>query len=186
MIFMIRNAYNMVLYKHGQVLYTRVSATISEYLNTVVQERILPVVDRLGSGGSAVELEFLRKLKEAWEEHGTCLQMIRDVLMYLDRTFVKTLGLPDVYTVGQNLFRDIVLLHNKIRPSIVSSFLHQVDLERRGELVDLFLLKKVTEMLLDFEIEPGRFSTIKIDHSSGKSVQCALGRGILALEYRVL
>lgn len=32
---------------------------------------------------------FLRALKAEWENHNKSLQMIRDILMYMDRIYVK-------------------------------------------------------------------------------------------------
>jgi hypothetical protein len=71
--------------------------------------------------------------------------------MYLDRAFVKKLDLPDVYQMGQNVFRDSILHFPRIEKSLVHCFLRQIELERSGERVNFSLLKKITEMLLDFE-----------------------------------
>jgi cullin 3 len=152
-----RNAYNMTLYKHGQTLYDRVKSTISDYLLTARKSRIDPSLPNDLVVNTTQELDFLKKLKELWEEHGICLRMIRDVLMYLDRTFVKTEKLPDVYSLGQNVFRDSILHHPLIQKSLVGSLLHQIKLERDGERVEASLLKRIIEMLMDFDDGQGTY-----------------------------
>jgi cullin 3 len=146
----------MVIYKYGRKLYDGVRTTISEYLMMVRQERIEPSLPNDVVNNSAQELGFLKKLKEAWEEHETCLRMISDVLMYLDRTYLKQETLPYVYPMGQNVFRDSILHHPQIQKCLVDSLLHQIDLERRGEMVDHSLLKRIIEMLLNFDEGQGK------------------------------
>jgi cullin 3 len=152
-------AYKLVLYKHGQLLYDRVMGTITNYHKSVLQSKILPLIPSSNSrdaltGEPSRGTDFLVQLKEAWEEHTLCLQMIRDVLMYLDRTFVKHSKFPDVYQMGQTLFRDLILLQDPVRDFLVASLLQQICLERQGDLIDLFLMKKMTDLLSDFDMEP--------------------------------
>lgn len=143
-------------------MYDRVQATIQGYQASVLKSRILPLVSESSlnslGGDPSRATDFLLQLKEVWEEHSLCLQMIRDVLMYLDRTFVKNSKIPDVYQLGQTLFRNVILLHSSVKDFLAASLLKQISLERQGELIDLFLMKKMTEMLTDFDMEPSMVS----------------------------
>ena len=75
------NAYNMVINKCGGRLYDGLVATVSAHLS-----RVADAVER--ASGDAL----LRELKEAWDRHQKSMQMVRDILMYMDRIYVKHAG----------------------------------------------------------------------------------------------
>jgi len=66
-----RNAYNMVLHKFGDKLYSGLSDTITAHLKTVAEHV-----------QSANDAEFLNELKDKWDKHKISSIMIRDILMY--------------------------------------------------------------------------------------------------------
>ena len=72
-----RNAYNMVLHKFGDKLYQGLSDTITAHLRTVAEHV-----------QTANDTEFLSELKDKWDKHKVSSIMIRDILMYMDRTYV--------------------------------------------------------------------------------------------------
>lgn len=89
-----RNAYKLVLKKQGDELYARVKDLEAVWLRDEVRVRINGLVTPsivLGSEGSGLEHgertaageRFLRGIKQAWEDHGLCMSMITDVLMYM-------------------------------------------------------------------------------------------------------
>lgn len=51
---------------------------------------------------------FLQALNVAWNDHQTSMVMIRDILMYMDRVYVKHNEVDNVYNLGLTLFRDLV------------------------------------------------------------------------------
>lgn len=57
---------------------------------------------------------FLQVLNVAWNDHQTSMVMIRDILMYMDRVYVKHNEVDNVYNLGLILFRDLVSLKIKI------------------------------------------------------------------------
>ena len=69
-----RNAYNMVLHKYGEKLYSGLVTTHLKEIATVIEA---------AQGGL-----YLKELNRQWMYHNKALQMIRDILMYMDRTFV--------------------------------------------------------------------------------------------------
>ena len=85
----------MVLHKMGDRLYNGVKEVITEHLQQVVVETIVPVFPKPmeGAGGAlpggivAVSggPHFLHKVKEVWDEHTTCMLMIKDILLYMVR-----------------------------------------------------------------------------------------------------
>jgi hypothetical protein len=74
-----RNAYNMVLHKYGERLYSGVQEALRSHLRGVAQN----VVHAQGT-------PFLQELVSRWNEHNKSTQMIRDILMV--RSIVQGLG----------------------------------------------------------------------------------------------
>lgn len=50
----------------------------------------------------------MQVLNVAWNDHQTSMVMIRDILMYMDRVYVKHNEVDSVYNLGLVLFRDLV------------------------------------------------------------------------------
>ncbi|NXT09160.1 CUL3 protein, partial [Prunella fulvescens] len=68
-----RNAYTMVLHKHGEKLYTGLREVVTEHLINKVREDVL----------NSLNNNFLQTLNQAWNDHQTAMVMIRDILMYM-------------------------------------------------------------------------------------------------------
>ena len=116
-----RNAYTMVLHKHGEKLYTGLREVVTQHLETKVaiyifQKKVVQVMlnpfffqvcqDVLGS----LHNNFLQTLNQAWIDHQTSMVMIRDILMYMDRVYVQQNNVDNVYNLGLIIFRDQVKL----------------------------------------------------------------------------
>src|SRR5271155_2287403 len=121
-----RNAYTMVLHKHGEKLYTGTREVVTDHL---VQKVRQDVVDSLIN-------HFLTTLNSAWNDHRTAMVMIRDILMYMDRVYVSGQKLEPVYNLGLILFRDNIVRYPPIRDHLRQTLLDMVAKERRGELID--------------------------------------------------
>jgi cullin 3 len=90
-----RNAYKLVLKKHGDLLYHQVKELVTEHLQHVADRDVRPLVPSAvitGSnnlfGSAAIEKriggnKFLEQLQAVWEDHQLCMSMITDVLMYM-------------------------------------------------------------------------------------------------------
>lgn len=108
-----RRLYGLVLRKYGQRLYDAVAAVISAHLGGVEQA--------LETAGGT---DLLSAAVEAWQAHALSMRMISDVLMYLDRVYVRERRLPLVYDMGVALFRDQVVgpLGGRLVEAIVAEF----------------------------------------------------------------
>lgn len=89
-----RNAYKLVLKKHGDRLYAQVRELVADHLQEVADRNVKPLVPSAvvkGNalfGTAAIEKRiggnrFLEQLKAVWEDHQLCMSMITDVLMYM-------------------------------------------------------------------------------------------------------
>ncbi|CAN6881573.1 hypothetical protein Bca4012_071593 [Brassica carinata] len=133
-----RNAYNMVLHKFGDKLYTGFIATMTAHLKD--KSKLIEAAQ----GGS-----FLEELNKKWNEHNKALEMIRDILMYMDRTYIESTKKPHVHPMGLSLWRDNVVHSPKIHSRLLNTLLDLVHKERTGEVIDRGLVRNVTKMFMD-------------------------------------
>lgn len=134
-----RNAYNLVLHKHGTLLYDGVSDKISSHL--------LQTVDRLQQ---VPDSSLLEEIATTWNEHSITMIMVRDILMYMDRTYVPTQRRRPVYDLGLHLFRITVWEHPRVQSRVTELLLTAIAAERAGLLTDdRSLLKANLGMLLE-------------------------------------
>ncbi|KAK3443039.1 hypothetical protein EUGRSUZ_B03428 [Eucalyptus grandis] len=133
-----RSAYNMVLHKLGEKLYSGLVTTMTAHLKEISKS----IED--ARGGS-----FLEELNRKWNDHNTALQMIGDVLMYMDRTFVQSTRKTPVHELGLILWRDNVIYSSKIRTRLQDTLLELALRERTGEVINRGIMRNVTKMLMD-------------------------------------
>jgi cullin 3 len=85
----------MVLHKYGEKLYSGLVNTMTQHMREIARNV------EAAQGGL-----FLEELDSKWREHNKSLQMIRDILMYMDRTYVNNFNKTPVHELGLNLWRD--------------------------------------------------------------------------------
>ncbi|CAL5325072.1 hypothetical protein CsSME_00004254 [Camellia sinensis var. sinensis] len=133
-----RNAYNMVLHKFGEKLYSGLVSTMTLHLKEIAKSI------EAAQGGL-----FLEELNRKWAEHNKALQMIRDILMYMDRTFIPSTHKTPVHELGLNLWRDNIIHSNKIQSRLQDTLLELVQRERTGEVINRGLMRNIIKMLMD-------------------------------------
>lgn len=138
-----RNAYTMVLHKHGEKLYNGLQDVVTEHLVKKIREDVL----------AALINNFLQTLNSAWSDHQTSMVMIRDILMYMDRVYVQQNEVDNVYNLGLKIFRDEVVRYTTINDHLRHTLLDMVAKERRGEVVDRGAVKNACQMLMILGIE---------------------------------
>uniref|UniRef100_X2AMG5 Cullin family profile domain-containing protein n=1 Tax=Capitella teleta TaxID=283909 RepID=X2AMG5_CAPTE len=138
-----RNAYTMVLHKHGEKLYTGLREVVIDHLVNKVQSDVLESLNN----------NFLQTLNNSWNDHQTSMVMIRDILMYMDRVYVQQNSVDNVYNLGLMIFRDKVVRYPVIRSHLRDTLLDMVAKERRGEVVDRGAVKNACQMLMILGID---------------------------------
>ncbi|KAL3815950.1 hypothetical protein ACHAXA_003571 [Cyclostephanos tholiformis] len=136
-----RNAYNLVLHKHGNLLYEGVSDRLGMHLRrsgaslvrlgraSAGRMTTIPGLgEGTGSGGtnntammmsssssgvvigvdSSSQYRLLEEMARVWGEHRITMVMVRDIFMYMDRTYVPQHRRRPVYDLGLWLFRRVV------------------------------------------------------------------------------
>ncbi len=138
-----RSAYNLVLHKHAEMLYEGVKEKINSHLQVAVNERLADRPDD----------NLLEGISAVWSDHCINSQMIKDILMYLDRAYVSQHKKVPVYNMGLQLFRGIILFNSNIRDRLRRIILGNIHAERCGQVVDRSLLKSVLSMLVDLNVD---------------------------------
>lgn len=128
----------MVLHKYGEKLYSGLVSTLTSHLKEIAK-----------SIEAAQGPSFLEELNRKWTDHIKALQMIRDILMYMDRTFIPSTHKTPVNELGLNLWRDNIIRSSKIQTRLQSTLLELVLRERTGEVINRGLMRNITKMLAD-------------------------------------
>lgn len=132
-----RNAYNMVLHRFGDRLYDGLKRTLRSHMEKVAHE----IESNRGE-------MFLREMEKSWEEHLKSTQMIRDILMYMDRTYVNQHQKVPVFQLGLNLWYEFVIRRPVISERLRSIILDMIHRERIGEIIEKSLIRSMTKMFV--------------------------------------
>ncbi|KAK3329810.1 Cullin [Apodospora peruviana] len=167
-----RASYKIVVNRKGDLLYQRVK----EFEETWFRDHVMPRIAELISvnlvttaliqppAASAHERremgeKFLRGIRDVWAEHNTAMNMISDILMYLDRAHTSTTKNPPTWPVTIGLFREHILKTSlgKAATELNYSFvvfdilnavtLDLINMERDGDIIDRNLVRNITAML---------------------------------------
>ncbi|EER01598.1 conserved hypothetical protein, partial [Perkinsus marinus ATCC 50983] len=121
--------------------------------------------------------DLLARLKVEWEDHKMTMGMIRDILMYMDRNYVRQH--PEqcvpVYDMGLRLFRDTVIGHARVRDRAIGQILAELRRELHGETItDPHLIKTVLSMLVELssiQTLPSQRSVPETGYRADQSLQ---------------
>nr|ODN92217.1 hypothetical protein L204_05313 [Cryptococcus depauperatus CBS 7855] len=173
-----RYAYNMVLFKQGDQLYSGVRQLIAQHLDHLAETLIVPTFPRLaaaavpGSGSNADAMErsmegdrFLKSIKSVWDDHTGSIRKLRDVLKYMDKVYTTAAGVPQVYELGLTLFL-VHIIRSAVYPihaHLISTLLSQIQLERDGETITRSTLRECVDVLLRLKAHGERDSVYAVD-----------------------
>jgi len=90
---------------------------------------------------------FLAALKKVWQDHKRSLLMVRDILMYMDRTYVKQNQKKPVYDMGLTIFCQHCTRAPRVKERLRELLLDLIKKERDGEKIDRDLVRSITQML---------------------------------------
>lgn len=116
-----RNAYNLTLYKYGEMLYNGVSNCVRVHLQNQTMSILNAPDDRL-----------LRCLLDCWQEHQLVSNLLRDIFMYLDRNFVQPNKRLTVYEMSIHLFKEEIIDVENIAARVSRVLVKNIDADRQG------------------------------------------------------
>lgn len=137
-----RTAYNLVLNKHGEILYHGVRSTTVELLQ--------PLTERLAR--HTPDEELLKRINQVWADVKLSIVMIKDILMYMDKNFVPKMKLQSVEYLQTHCFQKFVVLHPEIKTKLVSIIMKEIRKERDGQKVETSHLRQAIRMLVEVGI----------------------------------
>ncbi|KAK0728932.1 Cullin [Apiosordaria backusii] len=165
-----RASYKITLVKRGEDLFNKVKEFETEWFHN----HIIPGVDELvrsnlpsialiqmSTSSSHERREagerLLRGIRKIWEDHNTSMNLIADMLMYLERSCAETKQ-ASVYATTIGLFRDHILRYGLkdvegsdqpfvILDVVIAVVLDLINMDRDGDIVDRNLLRDITGML---------------------------------------
>jgi len=135
-----RNAYMLVLRKHGGKLYENVSQLISQHLLSR-REYLISIED---------DEQFMKLMLAEWDENLQSMKFISDVLMYLNRVYVKEHKKLFIYDLGIQLFKSnvIELNNNEIGSKVSQIIIDEYTKTRRGQVITTNMyISKLINML---------------------------------------
>ncbi len=133
-----RFSYYLILAEKGKMLYDAVEMRMSQHLEKMSGEiTVCP------------DEQLLQKLAERFFHHRVVMSMLRDVLLYMDKTFVVEQECMHVYELGLHLFCKIVLRNENLCSRTRALLLDAVGHERRGQLIDTSLMKDILSMFVE-------------------------------------
>jgi len=179
-----RNVYNMVLHKFGEKLYSGLVKTVTAHLRQISQ-----------SIEAAQGDSFLEVLNRKWVDYNKALKIIRDILMYMDRTYVPKNRKTPVHELGLNLWRDVVINSNETKTRLLDTLLDLMLRERNGEVINRGLMRNLIKMPTDLGLPvyqndfENRFLEVSANFYSRESEQfiesCACGDYLKKVERRL-
>ncbi|KAJ2516752.1 hypothetical protein GGI11_003358 [Coemansia sp. RSA 2049] len=147
-----RIGYNLVLSKNGPLVYDGVKGVLETHLLDCVHKGILKNMETASASPTIANNEaLLSSVRMLWSEHVTAMLIIKDILMYVDKVYVKSAHLPSVYEMGMHVFRDKVLLaaNGRLNTGVKQAILRQIDYERRGNEVNRSTLRSIADMFIE-------------------------------------
>lgn len=133
-----RTAYNLVLHKHGEMLYQNVKTTTAELLKPVAEQLLL-----------LPDEEMLAQLNRTWTDQKLCIIMIKDILLYMNKNYVPKQKLKPVEQMQTSQFKHHVVLHAQIKPKLIDRLLAEIRSERDGQVIDRAQVSAAVQMLIE-------------------------------------
>jgi cullin 3 len=108
-----RTAYQMVLHKHGEMLYDNVKKTTAEMLQPIAQKLI-----------NMPDEDLLQEITSVWHLEKNVIHKISDILLYMNKNFVpKMRNYPTVEAMQTNEFKKGVVMKDDIKRKLVKLLL---------------------------------------------------------------
>ncbi|CAG9333871.1 unnamed protein product [Blepharisma stoltei] len=136
-----RKAYDLVIQKHGDLLYKGLSETIRQRC-LVISAMIL----------SEAQISLFPVLNKSWTDFKYAMNMIKDILMYMDRNYVKSKNTIPAYELGLNIFKQEILYSPNIKTKISELLIQSIQNERNGEFIEKELIRSIAFMLVEVGI----------------------------------
>ncbi|KZV87176.1 Cullin-domain-containing protein [Exidia glandulosa HHB12029] len=137
-----RYAYNLVIQKHGELLYNGVKGLVRDNLDRLAREKIVPLFPTSGASEPMQQSNegerLLKSVKDVWEDHCSCSTKLKAVLTYMDRSYTESAGVLPTYDMSLRLFLERIVHSSQypIQRHLVATLLNQIRIEREGYTIN--------------------------------------------------
>lgn len=150
---------NLCVHNLAAKVYPRLQGLCDHHAETMINS--------LASRSSLEALAFLDHVGRTWERYCSQLLLIRQIFLYLDRTYVLTSSpTRSLFDMGLQLFRAHLGRHPEVERKLVDGLLALIDAERNGEAVDRGLLKELLRMTSNLAMYGDSFQWPFLDRSA--------------------
>lgn len=140
-----RKAYMLVVRKYGGKLYENVGQLILQHLLTR-RDHLLAIND---------DEEFMNQVLQEWEDHLQSMKFISDILVYLNRVYIKESKKLLIYDLGIQIFKTSLIKYNdnEIGLKIIQMILNEYTKARNGQVITTksYITKSINMMELLLE-----------------------------------
>jgi cullin 3 len=142
-----RTAYSLVLAKHGQLLF---DGCMNQIRNFLQREALRIINSGVFINAESNPVSFLQELTESYFRCYKILKMIQHVLMYLDRIWVNRQYNTTLDQILLEMYFDITLTKDTIRPKLTECILSLIQRGRVGEFIEgQEVIRKCCQMLIE-------------------------------------
>eukprot|EP01133_Synstelium_polycarpum_P003993 gene3993-4623_t len=119
-----RRGYNLVLHKQGDALYNALRQCLDTNVDTVQLPSLLECCT------DDPPLSFVQEVLDQWRTYKCASVMIRDCLMYLERTYVEQGNLDGVFELATKIYQSKLLANATIKKYLCHSISTIIDSSR--------------------------------------------------------
>ncbi|OMJ73855.1 hypothetical protein SteCoe_27371 [Stentor coeruleus] len=138
-----RKAYDLVIHKYSDLLYNGLTDSFHRQCSIILSKL------RSEFSGNLFEVFF-----QSWTNFKMFINMIKDILMYMDRNYVLSKNLLPVYELGLSIFKSDIILDSDISMKTRTWILENIKNDRNMQMMstEKCLIKNIINMLA--EINP--------------------------------
>ncbi|KAL0575168.1 hypothetical protein V5O48_006790 [Marasmius crinis-equi] len=159
-----RHAYNMVLFKSGDRLYTGTKQIVAEKLQELAQSDVMPVFPASAGGDPTTKSQenevLLKTVKRIWDDHTSNMGKLGQILKYMDRYYTKPAEVPETWYFGLELFLKHII-RPPIKEHLITAILNQLEFEREGYMINRSAVSGCVEIFLSLDVSSGGPSLYK-------------------------
>eukprot|EP00298_Acanthocystis_sp_HF-20_P015236 c21068_g1_i1.p1 GENE.c21068_g1_i1~~c21068_g1_i1.p1 ORF type:complete len:785 (+),score=250.84 c21068_g1_i1:123-2477(+) len=150
---------DLCVHKMGESLYQKLEQELNTHIKSVITD-----LSKVQANSSS----FLELVDDCWSNHCDQMMDIRNIFIYLDRTLVlQSPNLKSIWELGIQIFHKYFTEAHEVLKRTISAILSTIESERKGEVIDHTLCKRVIKMLCALELYNDNFQPKLIISTSG-------------------
>jgi len=125
----------------------KLAKPVYEKLRDLVHQQVQELFDEIKRIEDLETTMYLRQFNALWTSFCDQTNMIRNIFLYMDRTFVRQTLNQSLYNITLSIFSNLFEAEQPILNKVIEHILTLIQSEREGNLIDRSLLRSVVQML---------------------------------------